>query len=68
MKFTEKQLKELATEDNWLKRCQMTTGKMVDNEKWKKVRAKSNKKIVVDEATDTGIVYKDELTTMGKSN
>ncbi|KKL51047.1 hypothetical protein LCGC14_2299370 [marine sediment metagenome] len=64
--FTKQQLEELAVEPNWLKRYSITTGRMVDNTKYQKVTGKSNKKIIVDEAEGSGIVFKDELTAMGK--
>jgi len=68
MKFSTQELKELAVEPSWLKLYSKTTGRMVDNEKYQKVTARSSKKIIVDEAQGSGIIYKDELTTMGKSN
>lgn len=64
--FTKEELKQLAVEPNWLKLYSITTGRMIDNEKYQKVTARSNKKIIVDEAEGSGIVYKDELTAMGK--
>jgi len=66
MKFSTQELKELAVESNWLKLYSKTTGKMVDNKRYQKVTARSNKKIIVDEAQGSGIVFKDELTVMGK--
>ena len=66
--FTEQELKELAIEKSWLRRYSITTGRMVDNKKYQKATARSSKKIIVDQTQGSGIVYKDELTTMGKSN
>ncbi len=68
MKFSTQELEELAVEASWLKLYSKTTGKMVDNTRYQKVTAKSNKKIVIDEAQGSGIVFKDELTAMGKSS
>lgn len=66
MKFTEQQLKELAVEPSWLKLYSNTTGRMVKPFKTSKLSVLAFKKKSKVNDEGSGIVFKDELTAMGK--
>lgn len=66
MNFSREELKELATESNWLKLYSITTGRMVEPLKIYKVVKKPSKAELNE--VKSGIVYEGELTTMGKSS